>query len=82
MNICFIMGKIIEEVNFNFILNGKNDSIAKFRVKLSNGAIICIAAYNKNADYCYRKLEVNDMVCVMGKLDYEMNIVAEQIYKL
>ena len=34
MNICFFIGKIISEIKFDFILNGKDISIAVFYIKL------------------------------------------------
>ena len=52
MNICFIMGKLIEDINFRFILNGKNDSIVNFKIELLNNSVINIIAYNHQADYC------------------------------
>ena len=44
MNICFVLGNIIEEINFKFVLNGKNDSISYYKVKLLNDAVISIIA--------------------------------------
>ena len=57
MNNCFISGKIITEVEFKFAIKNKFYSIAEFKIKLDNKSIIKIKAYNKNAEYCYQKLE-------------------------
>ena len=52
MNICFVMGNIISDINFEFILNGKNDSIVFFKISLLNNSISNIIAFNEKADYC------------------------------
>ena len=46
-------GKIINDIEFNFIINGQNVSIALFEVELLNKSIVKIKAYNELADYCY-----------------------------
>ena len=79
MNICFIMGKLIEDINFRFILNGKNDSIVNFKIELLNNSVINIIAYNHQADYCYRNLKINDTISVQGKLNSRLGVIAEKI---
>ena len=37
MNICFLMGKIVSDINFKFIIHDReNNSIVKFEVELNN----------------------------------------------
>ena len=79
MNICFIIGKIIEEIEFKFMLNGKNDSISRFKIELLNNTIIEIIAYNKTADYCYSKLKKVNMILIEGTLDTKLKIIAKNI---
>lgn len=81
MNICFIMGKIINDINFKFILNGKNDSIVNFKIQLLNNSVINIIAFNNQADYCYRNLKINDTISVQGMLNSKMEVIAEKIIK-
>ena len=46
MNICFLYGKIISDVKFDFILNDKNNiSVCYFQLKLLSRSIINIKAY-------------------------------------
>lgn len=59
MNEVFLIGKIINDIEFKFIINYKNISIAMFNIKTSDKQIIKIKAYNELADYCYSKLEIN-----------------------
>ena len=78
MNICFLIGRIVSEIQFEFILNSKRNSIAIFKLKLRNESIIEVQAYNELADYCYRKLKIEDRVLVYGSI--KNNIVsAEEI---
>ena len=75
MNEVFLMGKIISDIAFKFIINSKNISIAMFNIKTSDKQIIKIKAYNELADYCYSKLEINKTVFIQGKiLDDSINI--------
>lgn len=68
MNICFLIGKIISEIEFKFILNSKNISIAIFEIELKNKSIVKIKAYNDLADYCYRELIKSDYISIVGYL--------------
>ena len=36
MNVCFLIGKIVSKIKFDFILNGKNISIVRFDMELEN----------------------------------------------
>ena len=68
MNLCIILGKIVSEVEFKFIIKSKNKSIAYFDMQLLNKSIVTIKSYNDMADYVYRKLRINQIVIVEGKL--------------
>ena len=39
MNICFIIGKIISEIEFKFIIDSKNTAIAIFEIMLKEDRI-------------------------------------------
>ncbi len=75
MNLCFLMGTIINEVEFKFILNSKNISIAMFEIQLNNQSQIKVKAYNEMADKCYRKLVKKDKIIIQGELDSKMEII-------
>ena len=81
MNICILIGKICSNVQFDFILNGKNISIVRFNLKLSNGSIIKIKGYNEMADYCYRNLKEGDVVLIEGMLNSKIEIILKEINK-
>lgn len=82
MNLCFVIGKIISNINFEFIINSKNISITAFDVELGNKSIITVKAYNEVADYCYIKLKNNDMVAIQGYLNNKLEIIIEEIMSL
>ncbi len=82
MNRCFFLGKIKGEVEFKFILEGKNDSIAIFQIELRNATILKVITFNDLADYSYRKLQKEDIVCIEGKLDSKLNVIAIKLEKI
>lgn len=77
MNEVFLIGKVIGNVNFNFIINSKHNSIARFNIKSLNGQIINIIAYNRLADFVYSKVNLNDLVFIYGYLSQKGVIVKE-----
>lgn len=73
MNLVFIKGKIIEKIEFKFIYSKnktKNTpiSIAQSKVELDNKSIIDVIGYNEKADWMYRKLTINEVIYIEGKL--------------
>ena len=66
MNLCFLYGKVISDIEFNFIINNKNKSIAIFKIKLSNESILTVKAYNELADYCYSRIKKEDIIYIQG----------------
>ena len=79
MNIVFVEGKIIRDIEFNFIINSENVSITTFEVELLNKSIIKIKAYNELADYCYSKLNKGDIIFVEGYLNSNMEIIIKNV---
>ncbi len=81
MNRCFLIGKIISKVEFQFMLDNKKISISKFILQVNNEKII-IKSHNKIADKCYNKLNKNNIVAIEGELDSKMEVIANEIYIL
>ena len=79
MNIVFIQGKVISDIEFKFIINNKNKAIAIFEVELLNKSIMKIKAYNELADYCYSKWNKGNIIFVEGYLNSNMEIIIEKI---
>lgn len=68
MNEVFLIGNIINEIEFKFIINSKNISIAMFYIEIDDKQIIKVKAYNEIADYCYSKLKNTDRIFINGEL--------------
>ncbi|MEI3360288.1 MAG: single-stranded DNA-binding protein [Clostridia bacterium] len=73
MNEVFLIGKIISNIEFKFIINSKNKAIACFEIKTADKQIVRVQAYNKLADFVYSKLNSNDKVFINGYI--ETNVV-------
>ena len=79
MNIVFIQGKIITDIQFEFIINNKNISIAIFKIQLLNKSIVTVKAYNKLSDFCYNKLQKNNNVFIEGEVNSKLEIITKYI---
>ena len=79
MNLCFVIGKIISDIEFKFIVNSKNISVALFEMQLSNNSIITVKGYNEIADFCYQKLVKNDIAIIYGSLNNNMEVIINDI---
>ena len=71
MNKVFLIGKIITEIEFKFIINSKNISIAKFRIETLDKQTIPIKTYDEIADYIYSKFNKNDWINIEGKIEID-----------
>ena len=80
MNEVFLTGKIISNVEFKFIINSKNISIAMFNIETDDKQVIKIKAYNELADYCYSKLETRQRVFIYGEIS-EIDVIVKEIYQ-
>lgn len=81
MNIVFIFGKIVSNIEFKFMINNKHISVVKFNVQLSNKSIIKVIAYDDMADKCYSELEKEDNISIIGNL-LTQEILIKNIVKL
>lgn len=82
MNIVYIQGKIINDIEFKFIIRNKNTSVSIFKIQLMNNSIVTIKAYNELADYCYSKLNKEDIILIEGELNSKLEIISKTIEKL
>ena len=69
MNEVFLIGKIISDIEFKFIINSKNKAIACFEIETADKQIVRIQAYNQLADFAYSKLNTNDKVFINGYIE-------------
>ena len=73
MNEVFLIGKIISNIEFKFIINSKNKAIACFEIETVDKQIVRMQAYNQLADFVYSKLNKNNQVFINGYI--ENNVV-------
>ena len=79
MNEVFIIGKIITDIDFKFIINSKNKkSISVFKIETLDKQTIEIKAFNENADFVYQRFSNGDNVFIYGILN-EKNIELKYI---
>ena len=79
MNLCFFTGKVITDIEFKFIIEGRNVSVAIFEILLTNENIIKVKAYDEMADYCYSKLNKGDIVSIQGEITSKAKIIINDI---
>lgn len=69
MNEVFIIGKIITEAKFDFILNSKHISVSRFKIMtIYDKQEINITAYDEMADYVYVNIKQGNFVMINGYL--------------
>ncbi len=79
MNEVFLIGKVISDIEFKFIINSKKKkSIGKFWIEVKREQIIHIAAFNQIADFIYRNVKKDEYVFVYGRLCNNY-VIAEDI---
>ena len=82
MNLCILLGRVISEVEFKFILKGKHKSIAYFELELMNKSIVKVKAYDGMADYVYRKLKIGATVIVEGEIKSNGSVFLQKYYSI
>ena len=81
MNEVFIIGKIITEVKFDFILNSKHISVSRFKIMtVYDKQEIYITAYDEMADYVYVNIKQGNFVMINGYLKND-GVVLKDIEK-
>ena len=79
MNECFLFVKRTSNIEYKFIINRKEKSIARFKATLLNNAQIVLYAYDKLTDCMYQKEP--KILFIIGKLRENMEIEIMEIYK-
>ena len=78
MNEVFLIGKVLKEVEFKFIINSIRISKAKFSIKtVTDNEIINIVAYDEIADYVYRNVKKEDTIMINGYIENNNVIMQE-----
>ena len=72
MNLVYIIGKIVSNINFKFTYKSNKNAVAVFICKLNNDALIEVKAFDNNADYSYANLKQGDFVIIEGSINSNM----------
>ncbi len=73
MNEVFLIGKVIEKVDYKFMLEKNKTAKARMKLELLDKTKLEVIAYNDIADFCLSNLKIEDEVIIYGNL--EENIV-------
>lgn len=74
INLCFLYGKIVSELDFKFLYNSKkNISRITFFIEIyvskRKKCIVPIKAYDLLADSIFQDFKIGDYICLVGKLE-------------
>lgn len=69
MNEVFLIGKIIKEIEYKFMLEKGKNAKAVVYLELLDKTNVKAIAYNENADYVLQNIKKNDIVFVYGTLE-------------
>lgn len=82
MNLVYIMGKIVSDIDFKFTYKSRKNAVAIFICELDNCSLVKIKAFNNNADYCYASLQQGDFAILEGRINSNSEIDVNNIMKL
>ena len=75
INLCFLSGKVINEIDLKFVYNTKKKSldkkhisIAEIELKLQDGQIVQLHAYNEMADYVFRNIHKGEHITIQCEI--------------
>ena len=81
MNEVFLIGKVIEDIEYKFMLKKRKNAKAKIELKLIDETKVEVVAYNEQADYTLQNIQIRNNVFVYGKLQNN-EIVINKIIKI
>lgn len=75
MNLCILIGRVINEVDLKFIykikekhLDKEHNSIVIIELESLNKQIIKLHAYDEMADFIYQSIKQGDIILIEGKI--------------
>lgn len=76
MNEVFLIGRVIEDIEYKFMLEKNKTAKAILKLKLLDKTYVKTIGYNDIADFCLRCLKIKDTVIIYGELeDNNINII-------
>ena len=81
MNEVFLICKVIEDIEYKFMLKKRKNAKAKIELKLIDETKVEVVAYNEQADYTLQNIKIRNNVFVYGKLQ-NSEIIINKIIKI
>lgn len=81
MNEVFLIGKVIEDIEYKFMIKKQKNAKAKIELKLIDETKVEVVEYNEQADYTLQNIKIRNNVFVYGKLQNN-EIVINKIIKI
>lgn len=78
MNEVFLIGKIIKEIEYKFMLEKGKHAKAIVYLELLDKTNAKAIAYNENSDYALQNIKENDIVFVYGALE-DTSVIVKKI---
>ena len=69
MNEIFLIGKIINGVEYKFMVEKNKTAKSILKIELLDKTKVEAIAYNEIADFCFRNLNIQDTVIIYAKIN-------------
>lgn len=79
MNEVFLIGKVIKEIEYRFMLEKGKNAKAEIKLELLDKTQLKIIAYNEEADYTIQNIRENDIVFIYGMIK-ETEVIIKNIH--
>ncbi len=79
MNEVFLIGRVIREIEYKFMLEKGKNAKAVAYLELLDKTDVKAIAYNENADYVLQNVKKNDIVFVYGTLESATVIIKKML---
>lgn len=79
MNEVFLIGKVIKEIEYRFMLEKGKNAKAEIKLELLDKTQLKVIAYNEEADYTIQNIRKNDIVFIYGMIK-ETEVIIKNIH--
>lgn len=79
MNEVFLIGKVIKEIEYRFMLEKGKNAKAEIKLELLDKTQLKVIAYNEEADYTIQNIRENDIVLIYGMIK-ETEVIIKNIH--
>ena len=79
MNEVFLIGKVIKEIEYRFMLEKGKNAKAEIKLELLDKTQLKVIAYNEEADYTIQNIRENDIVFIYGMIK-ETELIIKNIH--